>query len=129
MATQAKRCGAKRLSDVFSVHIAEVLLKRQAWVPYQQELDHLSRQVKTGEISYICAAPVPHTFAASLVLASILQLVGGIFACSCVQQASQVMTWAARYNTWLLIKLTPKGVVFSFLFFSQVMPCKAVEIA
>jgi len=25
---------------------------------------------------------------------------------------------AARYNTWLLIKLTPKGVVFSFLFFS-----------
>ncbi len=27
-------------------------------------------------------------------------------------------SWAARYNTWLLIKLTPKGVVFSFLFFS-----------
>jgi len=24
-------------------------------------------------------------------------------------------TWAARYNTWHLIKLTPKGVVFSFL--------------
>ncbi len=24
-------------------------------------------------------------------------------------------TWAARYNTWLLIELTPKGVVFSFL--------------
>jgi len=24
-------------------------------------------------------------------------------------------TWAARYNTWLLMKLTPKGVVFSFL--------------
>jgi hypothetical protein len=24
--------------------------------------------------------------------------------------------WAARYNTWLLIKLTPKGVVFSFSF-------------
>ena len=24
--------------------------------------------------------------------------------------------WAARYYTWLLIKLTPKGVVFSFLF-------------
>ncbi len=23
--------------------------------------------------------------------------------------------WAARYNTWLLIKLTPKGVVFSVL--------------
>ena len=28
------------------------------------------------------------------------------------------MGWAARYNTWLFIKLTPKGVVFSFLFFS-----------
>ncbi len=27
--------------------------------------------------------------------------------------------WAARYNTWLLTKLTPKGVVFSFLFFSS----------
>jgi len=25
--------------------------------------------------------------------------------------------WAARYNTWLLIKLTLKGVVFSFLFY------------
>ena len=25
--------------------------------------------------------------------------------------------WAARYNTWLLMKLTPKGAVFSFLFF------------
>ena len=25
-------------------------------------------------------------------------------------------TWAARYNTWLLSKLTPKGIVFSFLF-------------
>ncbi len=26
-------------------------------------------------------------------------------------------SWAAWYNTWLLIELTPKGVVFSFLFF------------
>ena len=25
--------------------------------------------------------------------------------------------WAARYNTWLLIKLPPKGAVFSFLFY------------
>jgi len=25
--------------------------------------------------------------------------------------------WAAQYNTWLLSKLTPKGMVFSFLFF------------
>ena len=29
-----------------------------------------------------------------------------------------IVVWAARYNTWLLIKLTPKGVVFSFRFFS-----------
>ena len=29
-------------------------------------------------------------------------------------------TRAARYNTWLLTKLTPKGIVFSFLFFSRV---------
>ena len=28
------------------------------------------------------------------------------------------ITWAARYNTELLIKLMPKGVVFSFLFLS-----------
>ena len=27
--------------------------------------------------------------------------------------------WAARYNTWLLIKLTLKGIVFSFLFRQQ----------
>ncbi len=25
-----------------------------------------------------------------------------------------VLTWAARYNTWLLIELMPRGVVFSF---------------
>ena len=30
---------------------------------------------------------------------------------------SQVAPWAARYNTWLLIELTPK-VAWSFLFFS-----------
>jgi len=26
-------------------------------------------------------------------------------------------SWAARYNTWLLIEVTPKGIVFAFLFF------------
>ena len=31
-----------------------------------------------------------------------------------------LLPWAAQYNTWLLIKLTPKGIVFSFLFFSAV---------
>ncbi len=30
--------------------------------------------------------------------------------------------WAARYNTWLLIELTPKGVVFSFVLFSFHLP-------
>ena len=29
--------------------------------------------------------------------------------------ASAFYTWAAWYNTWLLIKLTAQGVVFSFL--------------
>ena len=27
-------------------------------------------------------------------------------------------TWAARYNTWLLFNSTPKGEVFSFLFYT-----------
>jgi len=33
-----------------------------------------------------------------------------------------VVAWAARYNAWLLIKVTPKGVVFScsFLFHTVV---------
>ena len=26
------------------------------------------------------------------------------------------LPWAARYNTWLLVKLTPKGMVFSCSF-------------
>ncbi len=33
--------------------------------------------------------------------------------------SDEAETWAARYNTGLLIKLTPNGVVFSFLFFSD----------
>ena len=32
------------------------------------------------------------------------------------QFGKSVRTWAARYNTWLLIALTPKGMVFSFSF-------------
>ena len=31
-------------------------------------------------------------------------------------------TQAAWYNTWLLIKLTPKGVVLLFLFFFHTVP-------
>jgi len=34
---------------------------------------------------------------------------GGVLEC-CV-----LGTWAARYSTWLLIKLTPEGVVFPSL--------------
>ncbi len=34
----------------------------------------------------------------------------------------QACPWAARYNTWLLIKLTPKGIVFLFFFFSAGLP-------
>ncbi len=87
---QAKRCGAEHLSDVFSVHIAEVLLKRQAWLPYQQELDHLSRQVTNGEITYICTAPDPHNFAASSMLGSMLQL-ASVLVCS-----KHFWAWHAR---------------------------------
>ena len=36
-------------------------------------------------------------------------LLGGLVECA---------SWAALYNTWLLIKLTPKDVVFSFLFWN-----------
>jgi hypothetical protein len=38
--------------------------------------------------------------------------------------ASAFYTWAAWYNTWLLIKLTAQGVVFSFLFFSVSRFCR-----
>jgi len=31
----------------------------------------------------------------------------------CIENPKQ--KWTAQYNTWLLIQLTPKGVVFSFL--------------
>jgi hypothetical protein len=36
----------------------------------------------------------------------------------CSTLISAARPWAARYITWLLMKLTPKGVVVSFLFFS-----------
>jgi len=36
-----------------------------------------------------------------------------------VSKSLVTTTWAARYNTWLIIKLTPKGIVFFPLFF----PC------
>ena len=34
---------------------------------------------------------------------------------ACAVKQFRLHSWAARYNTWLLIKLTTKGVVFSFL--------------
>jgi hypothetical protein len=36
--------------------------------------------------------------------------------CVSVSVSSGVRAWAARYDTWLLIKLTPRSVVQSFLF-------------
>ena len=45
----------------------------------------------------------------------------GIYTIYWTEAADDVLRWAARYNTWHLIKLTPKGVVFSFLFFSDVL--------
>ena len=38
---------------------------------------------------------------------------------------SDLLTWAAWYNTWLLIQLTTKGVVFSFLLFQD---CESPDI-
>ncbi len=38
--------------------------------------------------------------------------------CNAHTTGTSFCTWAARYNIWLLIKLTSKGVVFSFLLFS-----------
>ncbi len=35
-----------------------------------------------------------------------------------IHMYAESLTWAARYNTWLLMKMTPKGVVFSFLFYA-----------
>jgi len=56
----------------------------------------------------------------SVSLASIPTLHHAYFGTQLICQLSVIMnfdTWAAWYNTWLHIKLTPKGVVFSFLFF------------
>jgi len=36
-------------------------------------------------------------------------------------QMSDETPWAARYNTWLLITLTPKGVVSCVLFLRRVV--------
>jgi len=35
-----------------------------------------------------------------------------------IMQAQRSLSWAAKHNLWLLIELTPQGVVFSFLFSS-----------
>ncbi len=49
-----------------------------------------------------------------------MQLVGldaktSTLECNMSRDMHAERVWAARYNTWLLIKLLPKGVVFSFL--------------
>ena len=38
----------------------------------------------------------------------------GVFS-TCDEQPVVRLSWAAQRNTWLLIKLTPKGIVFSIL--------------
>ena len=38
--------------------------------------------------------------------------------CRCTNICGVSFTWAAWYYSQLLIKLMPKGIVFSFLFFS-----------
>ena len=38
-------------------------------------------------------------------------------------------SWAARYTTWVLIKLTPKGLVFSFLCFSFLFCVGKIRLA
>ena len=44
-------------------------------------------------------------------------------------QFSEFTHWAARYDTWLLTKLTPKGIVFSILFFSSLNSHKQVLLS
>ncbi len=36
-------------------------------------------------------------------------------------QTVSIVTWAAQYNTWLLNKLTLKGIVFSFSFLVNIV--------
>ncbi len=40
-----------------------------------------------------------------------------------VCDSRSVDAWAALYGTWLLIKLTPKGIVFSSLFYISFLFC------
>ena len=43
---------------------------------------------------------------------------------------SHLLAWAARYSTGLLIKLMPKGVVFSFLLFDLLdQECTSADLA
>ncbi len=49
--------------------------------------------------------------------ASVLRMRCSLEVKPCALHPLEYLHWAARYNTWLLIELTPKGVVFSFLFF------------
>jgi len=43
-------------------------------------------------------------------------------------QSSIHVPWAAQYNSWLLIKLTPKGVLFSFLQYMLHPFCHTAEV-
>ncbi len=53
---------------------------------------------------------------------SIKQNSGGIWQ---AETGEHLLSWAAQHKTQLLIKLTLKGVVFSFFLFSEHLLCEA----
>ncbi len=44
----------------------------------------------------------------------------------CDHAVDCVVSWAARYNPWILIELTPEDVVFCFLFLTLLWHAQAV---
>ena len=79
---------------------------------------HLQRQVAglLGPCQMQCQAPFLGYMILTLtaILTVVLQQRKHIRCMHLLLHALHVCTWAARYNTWLLIKSTLKGVVFSF---------------
>ena len=47
---------------------------------------------------------------------------------ACHEEEAALASRAARYNIWLLIKLTPKGVVFSFSSFFQHLLTSKIDV-
>ena len=59
----------------------------------------------------------PNTIVSTLCMCGNLEVIGGTMG-RANTTAKPLDIWAAWCNTWLLIKLTPNRLVFSFLFFS-----------